>query len=190
MQPNPRPNFPRDLHPDVAELFNPMPRDLPQELADLIELHDPDIEFIADSIERLRYAGLNVEDPDIFHLGIRGGRARAERHAAQADLTPSEIAARRAALEVTVAQQTERAELRCVVYYMRIGNRVKIGYTGNLRQRLSSFTPEELMATEPGGPKREGERHKQFAHLRTTGEWFRLEGDLVDHIQQLASKSA
>lgn len=72
-----------------------------------------------------------------------------------------------------------------VVYYMRIGDRVKIGWSASLRRRLENFNPEELMALERGGQTVESKRHRQFAHLRTHGEWFRLEGSLLDHINKL-----
>lgn len=72
-----------------------------------------------------------------------------------------------------------------VVYYMRVGNRVKIGTTTNLRMRLASINPEELLAKEPGGYQLERSRHAQFKSLRTVGEWFKYEGALVDHIEKL-----
>ena len=72
-----------------------------------------------------------------------------------------------------------------VVYYMRIGNRVKIGTSTNLRDRLEAINPEELLALEAGDARLERRRHRQFAALRTHGEWFRLEGALRDHIEAL-----
>ena len=38
------------------------------------------------------------------------------------------------------------------------------------------------MAVETGDHRVENMRHRQFAALRTHGEWFRYEGALVDHI--------
>jgi len=72
-----------------------------------------------------------------------------------------------------------------VVYYMRVGNRIKIGTTSSLRSRLAAISPEELMATELGGSALERHRHAQFRDLRTEGEWFRYEGVLFDHIASL-----
>lgn len=72
-----------------------------------------------------------------------------------------------------------------VVYYMRIGNRVKIGTSTNLAKRLQAINPEELMAVESGGADKERIRHEQFAALRTHGEWFRLEPPLTDHIAEI-----
>jgi hypothetical protein len=72
-----------------------------------------------------------------------------------------------------------------VVYYMRIGNRVKIGYSTNLIERLNAINPEELLAAESGSPEVERRRHRQFGQYRTHGEWFRLEGKLAEHIERL-----
>lgn len=72
-----------------------------------------------------------------------------------------------------------------VIYYMRIGNRVKIGWSTNLPGRLATINPEELMAVEPGGRAVECHRHAEFSYLRTHGEWFRLASPLVEHIASL-----
>jgi len=72
-----------------------------------------------------------------------------------------------------------------VVYYMRIGNRVKIGYSSNLVERLNAINPEELLAAESGTTDTERRRHREFGQYRTHGEWFRLEGKLAEHIKRL-----
>lgn len=71
------------------------------------------------------------------------------------------------------------------VYYARLGNRVKIGTTTDLRARMEAIQPEELLITEPGGHALEHMRHLEFAHLRTHREWFRYQGLLVVHINWL-----
>jgi hypothetical protein len=76
-----------------------------------------------------------------------------------------------------------------VVYYMRIGNRVKIGWSAGVLKRVSAINPEELMAVEPGGRPQEAMRHAEFRSLRTHGEWFRLESPLTDHIAALQERS-
>lgn len=77
-----------------------------------------------------------------------------------------------------------------IVYYMRLGDLVKIGYTTNLTARLESINPQEVMTTEPGGPDRERRRHEQFAALRVHGEWFRLAPPLTDHIEAVRREAA
>lgn len=72
-----------------------------------------------------------------------------------------------------------------VVYYMRLGNRAKIGTSKNLRKRIAGIQPEDCMGYEPGDRRVELKRHRQFAHLRVSGEWFDLQRDLVRHINSL-----
>lgn len=74
---------------------------------------------------------------------------------------------------------------RSVVYYMRLGNRTKIGTTVNLRKRMAVIQPEDCIAYELGGYNLERIRHQQFAHLRVSGEWFDLQDDLVRHVNGL-----
>lgn len=77
-----------------------------------------------------------------------------------------------------------------VVYYMRVGNRAKIGFTTNLTARLAAIVPEEVMATELGGRLLEETRHRQFADLWVAREWFRLEEPLISHIAGLGRAAA
>lgn len=86
-----------------------------------------------------------------------------------------------------------RAEVNEVVYYVRFGDRVKIGTTKNLDKRLPFIPHDEVMATEPGGPYVEQQRHKQFKHLRAkvgrSREWFRLAPELVEHIAGVKARA-
>lgn len=75
------------------------------------------------------------------------------------------------------------------VYYLRFADRVKIGFSTNLKSRLQAIPHDEVLATEPGTMRQERERHAQFADLRVTGEWFRYEEPLVSHIASLAADS-
>lgn len=74
---------------------------------------------------------------------------------------------------------------RAVVYYMRLGNRVKIGTSGNLRKRILVIQPEDCVGYELGDRTLEAKRHREFAHLRVSGEWFDLQPDLVRHVNTL-----
>lgn len=75
-----------------------------------------------------------------------------------------------------------------VVYYIRFGDRVKIGITENLVMRLGNLPHDEVLATEPGGRDIETERHRQFDALRIRGEWFRAESPLLEHIAALQTR--
>jgi len=75
-----------------------------------------------------------------------------------------------------------------VVYYLRFGDRVKIGTTGNPRQRLAAIWHDELLAFERGDRAVERARHEQFAaqrHGRT--EWFAADAELTAHVAALAA---
>jgi hypothetical protein len=72
-----------------------------------------------------------------------------------------------------------------VVYYIRFRDRIKIGTTGNLGQRMRTLWHDEIMALERGGRTRERVRHEQFAADRIGGEWFRISPALTAHVDQL-----
>jgi hypothetical protein len=83
------------------------------------------------------------------------------------------------------------AEAKPVVYYVQVGEFVKIGTTIRIRQRMKAYPPNKrLLATEPGGYELESRRHEQFAHLLAQGrEWYRPEVKLIDHINILRKAS-
>jgi hypothetical protein len=73
------------------------------------------------------------------------------------------------------------------VYYVQVGELVKIGFSVSLKTRLASYPPNRrLLATEPGGWDLEGQRHGQFRSLLRYGkEWFAPGPELIDHINTL-----
>ena len=71
------------------------------------------------------------------------------------------------------------------VYFMRFSDRVKIGFTMNLRQRLLDVPNDELLGSMKGSRHTESSMHKRFAHLRITGEWFSMGEDLMQFISTL-----
>lgn len=83
--------------------------------------------------------------------------------------------------------QARRAmyETQSVVYYVRIRDTIKIGYTVNMKARFSNLLIDEVLATEPGGEELERVRHRQFAALRIRGERFRPEPELMSHIAMI-----
>jgi T5orf172 domain len=73
-----------------------------------------------------------------------------------------------------------------VVYYLRVDDRVKIGTSGNPRQRLAALWHDDLLAFERGGRRLEQRRHEQFADERfDRTEWFRLSARLQGHIDSV-----
>lgn len=79
-----------------------------------------------------------------------------------------------------------------VVYYLRLGDHVKIGTTVDLRKRMMVYPPRTLLlATEPGNRVTENIRHAEFAHLRVPGprrEWFRDAPELQSLVRHLVQK--
>jgi hypothetical protein len=73
------------------------------------------------------------------------------------------------------------------VYYVRIGDLIKVGMTAQLKQRLGNYPPgSELLATELGGEALETRRLNQFRHLLAhRKEWFHPGEDLMAHIATL-----
>jgi T5orf172 domain len=75
-----------------------------------------------------------------------------------------------------------------VVYYLRFGDRIKIGTSSNPRARLAQLRFDELLAFERGGRSTEQRRHAQFAEHRFPGsEWFHANDALAAHIEAVAA---
>ena len=75
-----------------------------------------------------------------------------------------------------------------VVYYLRHGDRLKIGTTANPRQRFAAIWHEQLLAFERGDRRLERRRHDQFAADRFAGsEWFRMSPALSAHVASVAA---
>jgi hypothetical protein len=75
-----------------------------------------------------------------------------------------------------------------IVYYLRFGDRIKIGTSANPRSRLAQLRYEQLLAFERGGRALEQSRHRQFAAERFGGsEWFHAHPALARHINDLAA---
>lgn len=70
-----------------------------------------------------------------------------------------------------------------VVYYLRFDDRVKIGTTANLRQRLGAIWHQELVALERGDRELEHRRHVELSTSRIgRTEWFRLDDAVTAHL--------
>lgn len=115
--------------------------------------------------------GFDPRDPDIAARAIRAGEAA---HAAQAPPRMS-----------VVGPATAHEP---VVYYMELGDLIKIGTTRNIVGRVATLNPEQVLAVEPGDRIQEAERHRQFAAARRHGEWFMRTPDLVRHAADLRQR--
>lgn len=155
----------------------------PPKAADMVDPEDPAYGHIIQAAMRLIEFGFEPTDPDITRRAIEAGRRDYEKD-------PRTLARRYQRDSVEKRYGTDAITAPEVVYYMRIGNRVKIGWSTNLTTRLATINPEELMAVEPGDRKLEQLRHLEFRALHTHGEWFRLEEPLTTHIAAITSRNA
>jgi hypothetical protein len=85
-------------------------------------------------------------------------------------------------VEVKAAKRGNREP--SVVYYARIGDYIKIGYTTRLRDRLNTLRVDGLLAIEPGNADLERARHHQFSldRIDLRRENFRPSPALESHI--------
>lgn len=91
--------------------------------------------------------------------------------------------------EAEIRARQERDD-HAVVYYIAIRSHIKIGFTGNMRMRMTDLVPDAVLATEPGAQKLEARRHAQFDHLRGTfgREYFQVHPELIAHIEDVLAK--
>lgn len=94
--------------------------------------------------------------------------------------------------EAPVARVSTGSKLskQVTVYYIRVGPYIKIGQTGNLKQRLSAYPPETVVLATETGPRDvlESSRHQQFKADcigQWRREWFFPSAALIAHINDL-----
>ena len=103
---------------------------------------------------------------------------------------------REAAAEIRAGEAATKTRKRITsnrpgsIYYLRVGDRVKIGFTTDLYQRMMQYPPNsELLALHPGTPALEKEMHQDFSrHLADGREWFHPNPELDAHIQKVQAK--
>jgi hypothetical protein len=75
------------------------------------------------------------------------------------------------------------------VYYAGSSTKCKIGFSKNPWARVHEFKTADptiaLLAVEAAVADVERERHQQFAELHIDREWFRFEGALIAHVDEL-----
>lgn len=120
---------------------------------------------------------------------LRAAIARVSGHAAPT--IPIETAAERDLPAVTWTVPNGRHDP--VVYFLRNGNRIKIGTTTDLRQRIRrlSLRTEDIVLLIAGDRAAEQVLHRAFAQLRVGNtEWFRLAEPLTSFIaEKVASRT-
>lgn len=97
---------------------------------------------------------------------------------------------RRRANEQADREAETRTQTPGWIYYVRIGDRIKIGYSADVKRRLRAYPPDsELLAVHPGTPGLEAQIHRDFAGSRADGrEWFYQHDDLMRHIAEVVTQ--
>lgn len=79
-----------------------------------------------------------------------------------------------------------RTDAHGTVYFARVGDLIKIGWTANLQRRMSNLHADAVFHTQPGTRHDERALHAKFHHLLVKGkEWFRPDPELMDYIKDL-----
>lgn len=124
--------------------------------------------------------------PEHLRTATRDGLAVIERERQGAvDRLRAEGQADRAQVEPGVA----RDGVLGLVYFIKRGSLVKIGWSRNVEQRRRAVGGE-ILATLPGYMRDERAMHDRFAMLRMHGEWFAYTPALATYIEQIAAEAA
>lgn len=123
---------------------------------------DPACGMILMQVYRARQRGEDISDRQVIARCVMAGRR---------------IVAKRQA-EIELAERTS------CIYYVRVGEYIKIGTAMDLRTRLRAYPPgSQLLASEPGSYQKEAERLAEFGeYLAARKEWFRPGPRLMEHI--------
>lgn len=89
--------------------------------------------------------------------------------------------------EIAERAQASRKITPGWVYYLLVADRIKIGYTIDVKRRLRSYPPgSQLLALHPGTKQLEHDMHAKFAGARAAGrEWFLDTPELRQHIKDV-----
>lgn len=96
---------------------------------------------------------------------------------------------------LTIARKkTSLSPQNGVVYFIQSleGGLIKIGKAQNLKKRFANIqsmspVPLKILAVVAGYHEAEIKLHQRFAHLRSHGEWFHPNKELLDYIRQHGS---
>ncbi|MFZ4150502.1 GIY-YIG nuclease family protein [Streptomyces pseudogriseolus] len=133
--------------------------------SDKVDRDDPARASILITLRRWELAGITIDDRAV-EIATQECRWRMEQAMLEEPVAEGDVPRwRRRGREADIGRQSW-------VYYVRCGHLVKIGTTIDLASRFSAIRPNEVLALEPGGLILESERHREFARLRASGEYF------------------
>ncbi|WP_267422764.1 GIY-YIG nuclease family protein [Methylobacterium sp. GC_Met_2] len=153
-------------------LFDPMRQHIPLQVA---------ANEVGVSVDQFRQFCRKPGGPSLYRItAYRLTVIRRELEKLKARLAKPSGQARRSKRELAPEEPSQ------CVYVIGSGGHVKIGFTSKgARKRLAhlqigSAEKLTLLATISGSVEMEKRLHACFAHLRTSGEWFRNTGELRD----------
>lgn len=133
---------------------------------------------------RMNFAKRSDADRQLARLGADWCLVRNCRYSAVTE-PPVLLCAEHRDLLIQQATRKRPAVHEPIVYFIRNGNRIKIGWTTNLKARLSSLAlPRDAVAlTIDGGPSEEEWLHRKFSKARVgRSEWFEAIPELEEFI--------
>lgn len=72
------------------------------------------------------------------------------------------------------------------VYFIRIGELLKIGWTTNINNRMHRLVPDAVLHVQPGTRQDEHQYHQQFKdHLAKGKEWFHMNNTTMQMVEEL-----
>ena len=108
------------------------------------------------------------------------------------------VAATNGKAALKLARESARPALKPIgvrghVYFVRSGNKVKIGFSRSITSGIKSIQTSnaerlELLMVIPGAEGTEKFFHERFADNRVGGEWFNLVGTLADFVRFTPTK--
>lgn len=90
--------------------------------------------------------------------------------------------------ETDESRRVEARKQDGTIYYVRVDDKIKIGWTGgHLWGRLKAYPPHmKLLADHPGTRADERDLHRSFAPSRASGrEWYHATPELLAHIESV-----
>lgn len=153
-----------------SQYYSDGPRPSIREALSLVDTTDPAWPFVAAVLREFATSGVEIDATSVA-TALKVGKRRMYE----------------APHLVSAVQPTLVSSADSIVYYIRRGDFIKIGTTTSPRGRFVDLHPDEILAFEPGDRRQEKQRHRQFWHLRQSGEYFHPEPDLMDHIRTIRS---
>lgn len=73
------------------------------------------------------------------------------------------------------------------LYFIRFGDRIKVGYSTNPEVRIAELPHEEVLGIVPGTRSDEKSWHRLLADFHVTGEWFRADPEVLAMIARVVA---